>query len=189
MSSSVDKNQIRQNFLKARRKLDDTTRQHASQKILTSLQSWDVFHQASVIHTFLSQYDEVQTKAIIELCWSLGKTVVVPYLQPKSKVLGHSILSHFEQLQLGKFDILEPLPQFRQAIELADLELIFVPGVAFDAKGGRLGYGAGYYDRFLSQCQAFFLGLAFQVQISPSLPQAPHDISIHTILTEDGFLF
>jgi len=185
----LDKATIRRDILTARRQFPAREREKASRQIQLHLLEWPFFQNAQVVHIFVNQSYEVETTAIIHVCWKMEKTVVVPYLVPQSNILGHSILSEFEQLQTKKFDLREPRPETRQSVDLKTIDLVIVPGVAFDKIGRRLGYGKGYYDRFLSQINGFFLGLTFQFQIVPMLPQSPHDISMDSILTESGFIF
>ncbi|MBF0286206.1 MAG: 5-formyltetrahydrofolate cyclo-ligase [SAR324 cluster bacterium] len=179
---------IRQKILAQRAQFSALQREQASQKINGHLVQWPIFQKAEVVHIFLNQSEEPQTVSVIESCWKIKKTVVVPYMVGNNFVLGHSPLTSFNQLQAGKFNIKEPISAMRQSIELEQIDLVIVPGVAFDEKGGRLGYGKGYYDRFLSQIHAFFLGLAFDFQVVDSIPQLPHDIPMDAILTEKGFI-
>ncbi len=184
----LDKASIRRDILTTRRQFSAHEREKASQQIQFHLLKWPCFQNAQVVHIFINQPHEVETTAIIDVCWKMEKTVVVPYLVPQSKILGHSILSEFDQLQTEKFDLREPRPETRQSLDLKTIDLVIVPGLAFDKTGGRLGYGKGYYDRFLSQIDGFFLGLTFQFQMVPLLPQSPDDISMDSILTERGFI-
>lgn len=93
------------------------------------------------------------------------------------------------QLRRGRFGILEPYGTQR-VIHPQEIGCIAVPGVAFDLRGGRLGFGKGYYDRFLGQLPAttYRCGLAFGIQVVPCVPQASHDICMHGIVTEQGYI-
>ena len=184
----LDKASIRRDILIRRRQWPLSEREDASQQIQAHLKQWPPFQKAQVVHIFLNQPDEVQTRAIVSDCWQMNKTVVVPFRLPQSRRLGQSILSSFEQLETGEFELREPRPETRKPIDLKAIDLMIVPGVAFDKTGGRLGYGMGYYDRFLPESKALFLGLAFQLQIVPRLPQSPEDVPMDAILTEAGFI-
>jgi len=197
MPSSTDKQILRQTILRIRKSLSPQHKKQASQKILSQLITWDIFKKTKIIHIFLNLPDEIQTSPIIQQCWKQEKTVIVPYLISNSKNLGHSILFDMEHLMLGKWNIPEPRPDKRQSIDSATIDLVLVPGVGFDNKGNRIGYGAGYYDRFLkqlslirpgqSQPKVFLLGLGFQCQVIKEVPQEDHDIKMDNVLTEDGF--
>ncbi len=178
---------IRQKMLVQRPQFSVSQRKKASEQINQYLLQWPIFQKAEVVHIFLNQPEEPETFSIIENCWESQKKIVVPYLV-SSTMLGHSVLTSFAQLQKGRFNIQEPIPETRQSVDLQQIDLVIVPGVAFDRKKGRLGYGKGYYDRFLSQIDAFFLGLAFHFQIVPFIPQMSHDIPMDGILTEKGFI-
>ncbi|MBF0279846.1 MAG: 5-formyltetrahydrofolate cyclo-ligase [SAR324 cluster bacterium] len=184
----MDKVSVRQAILNHRSRYSNLEREKASKQIQNHLLQWPVFQEAQIVHIFVNQAQEVETTSIIQHCWQTGKTVAVPYLVPQSAILGHSILTTFEQLQTEKFGLREPRSETRQPIDLNTIDLVIVPGLAFDRRGGRLGYGKGYYDRFLSQIKPFFLALAFQFQVLPSIPQFPYDVPMNAILTEKGFI-
>jgi 5-formyltetrahydrofolate cyclo-ligase len=178
---------IRQAMLQRRVRFPAPEWKQCSQQIQTHLRQWPVFKNARIVHIYVNIHQEVETRSIIRHCWQSGKTVIVPYLVPQSPVLGHSVLSSFDQLTSGTFDLREPLPESRVSVDLGIIDLVIVPGVAFDKKGGRLGHGGGYYDLFLSRIDATMLGICFSFQIVCELPQASHDIPMHAILTEEGF--
>lgn len=183
-----EKQTIREQILKQRRQFPRQEREKASCSVQEHLLAWPTFQKAQTVHLFLNQPHEVETFGIVRSCWEMGKTVAIPYIVPQSPQLGHSLLTHWNQLTQTKFDLQEPLPEARQSFDLNSIDLVLVPGVAFDQSGGRLGYGKGYYDRFLSEIEGFFLGLAFSFQIVPKVPQADLDVAMDGILTEEGFL-
>ena len=190
MSSGTpqDKQALRGKILKQRQVFPHHDWQKASCALQHHLLAWPIFQQAQTVHVFLNQPHEVETFSIVRACWELGKTVGIPYLVPHSPLLGHSRLTHFEQLTHTRFNLQEPLAEARIPFDVRTIDLVLVPGVAFDLQGGRLGYGKGYYDRFLSQVEGFFLGLAFSFQIVPLVPQSDLDVAMDGILTEEGFL-
>ena len=157
--------------------------------MLNSLRTWDVFKEAHIIHIFISKADEPETSQIIELAWKSGKQIGVPCVLPDTPELFHSQLNSFEDLRPGDLGVLEPSPEQRTALTSESFDLVIVPGVAFDRQGGRLGYGKGYYDRFLDQSLAFRLALAFDFQLLETVPTEMHDVSMDGILTENGFYF
>ena len=179
---------IRQTILQRRNRIPAHQWKQSSLQIHAHLRQWPVYQNARVVHIYVNKPQEVETKSIIHHCWQSGKTVIVPYLVPHSPVLGHSILSSFDQLITGTFDLQEPLPETRVPVDLASIDLVIMPGVVFDRKGGRIGHGRGHYDKFLSRIEAYLLGICFSFQIVPVLPQGSHDIPTDEILTEDGFI-
>lgn len=131
---------------------------------------------------------EVQTAALITHARRYHKRVTVPVVTPDGllAVGCPTEVSHFHP---GPFGIPEPR-DLSAVVPPAEIDIVFVPGVGFDAKGVRLGYGGGYYDRFLRllPAQTHFGGLAFHTQIVPSIPRLPHDICMHFVVTEQGVL-
>lgn len=135
---------------------------------------------------FLSFNTEVDTHNIIKTLIKNGKNVFVPITDPKTKELYISKLESFEDLELGFYNILTPK---RTKINLFDpevLDLVLVPGLVFDKFGYRIGYGGGYYDKFLSQAnlRAQTIGLCYFIQIVDKLPVEEYDIPVDYILTE-----
>jgi len=184
----LDKKKTRQRVLQQRRAFSATEKTPAEQRMLKFLQSWEIFRQAKTIHIFISKTDEPDTVPIIECAWESGKTVAVPCVVPDSFELFHSQLKSFEDLSSGALGVLEPSPEGRIAMNPESFDLVIIPGVAFDRQGGRLGYGKGYYDRFLEQTAAFRLALAFNFQVLEKVPTEKHDVPMNGVLTESGII-
>lgn len=184
----LDKKKTRQRVLQQRRAFSATEKTPAEQRMLKFLQSWEIFRQAKTIHIFISKTDEPDTSPIIESAWESGKTVAVPCVVPDSFELFHSQLKSFEDLSSGALGVLEPSSEGRIAMNPESFDLVIIPGVAFDRQGGRLGYGKGYYDRFLEQTAAFRLALAFNFQVLEKVPTEKHDVPMNGVLTESGII-
>ena len=184
----LDKKLTRQTFLKQRRAYNIAEKTSAEQRMLEYLQDWEVIKQAEKIHIFISKADEPDTTLIIESAWKSGKTVAVPCLLPGTFELFHSKLESFDNLFSGALGVLEPSPEVRIKMNPESFDLVIIPGVAFDRSGGRLGYGKGYYDRFLEQTCAFLLAIAFDFQVIEKVPTEKHDVLMNGILTEDGII-
>ncbi|HEX4142576.1 MAG TPA: 5-formyltetrahydrofolate cyclo-ligase [Pirellulales bacterium] len=131
---------------------------------------------------------EVRTQHFLPTALAEGKQVVVPYCNAGRLELFR--LESMTELAGGSFQILEPRPelrsQSRRRISIDQVDLVIVPGVAFDRDGARLGHGLGYYDKLLAGAreQTPRVALAFDCQIFPTLPTAPHDVPMHIIVTE-----
>jgi 5-formyltetrahydrofolate cyclo-ligase len=123
---------------------------------------------------------------IITQARQLQKRVAVPVVRGQD-LIAVALSETPMQLQRGPFGILEPCGT-PCVIHPQEIGCIVVPGIAFDTRGGRLGFGTGYYDRFLRQLPTttYRCGLAFGIQIVPCVPQAPHDVCMHGIVTEQG---
>ncbi len=149
------------------------------------------FQEASTIMAYVDFRNEVTTEAIITQALALGKRVCIPVCSKEGCLITPSEVRHFPQdLQCGTWGILEPKPDCMRPVDPSEIDLVLVPGVAFDYRGNRLGYGAGYYDRFLQKTnpQAIFIALAFQLQVVDNAFPAPHDIPLHYILTEEKLI-
>ena len=185
--SFLKKTEIRKTLLKQRRVLSASKKTQYELQMLNSLRTWDVFKEACIIHIFLSKADEPETSQIIELAWKSGKKIGVPCVLPDTLELLHSQLISFEDLRPGALGVLEPSLEQRTALTPESFDLVIVPGVAFDRQGGRLGYGKGYYDRFLKMTRAFRIGVCFSSQIVESVPMEDHDIHMQGLISEKGW--
>lgn len=190
LSIQTEKKQLRATVLQQRNAISPLSRQEKSWKIAQFLLEFDLFRTASVIHSFLPLPQEPDTFPMIRYSWSLGKRVMIPYIK-ESGVLGHSLFEHFDELQQKQFGIWEGKKTQNQSMDFNNRNVVLVPGVAFDAQKNRLGFGKGYYDRFLAQCcssSVCCIGLGFEYQIVSDVPVEKHDISLDYLLTEAGFI-
>ncbi|MEW6096269.1 MAG: 5-formyltetrahydrofolate cyclo-ligase [bacterium] len=156
-----------------------------SLKIKERLFNLEEFKKASIISFYISFRSEVQTHEMIKEALRLDKRVAVPIVESE-KVLSLSEIKDFDnELKIGKFGILEPKLECRRKINLEEVELVIVPGVVFDERGNRIGYGGGYYDNLLNKMKGIpFIGLAYELQIVNHIPVEDGDIPVHKIITE-----
>lgn len=127
---------------------------------------------------------EVATRPILERAWEEGKNVACPKVQWRPRDLVSFAVTRFDELREGRGGLLEPDPDGADPIEEA-FDLILVPGLAFDPAGGRIGYGAGFYDRFLERTGGLKVALAYSLQVVEVVPVEPHDVPVDRILTEE----
>ncbi len=148
------------------------------------------FKQAMTVMFYLSFRNEVQTPLMVRQALHEGKRVGVPVVCNNTKQLLISELHDLDnELRPGSFGILEPKPQFVRPMELSQIELVILPGVAFDELGHRLGYGGGYYDKLLEQADNQLLfGLAYESQVVSALPTLPHDVKVNMLVTEQRLI-
>ncbi|MBA9025422.1 5-formyltetrahydrofolate cyclo-ligase [Peribacillus huizhouensis] len=144
-----------------------------------ALKEWK---QAETIGITVAVHPEPETKFIIEQAWLEGKRVAVPKCIPSSKQLDFRYITSFSELETVYFGLLEPVLQTEHANK-EDLSLLVVPGLAFTRQGYRLGFGGGYYDRFLTDYKGKLLSLAFELQLMEYLPIEGHDIPVAQIIT------
>ena len=181
------KKEIRRDVLKKRDCLPLKDRLELSRHICNNLLSLEEFHLAKAVHFFLTTKSEVITEDAIRGALSMGKDVVVPVIDKKHKRIFLSKIEDYDkELTTAIHGILEPKPEFYQPVPLQDVDLMVLPGVAFDIKGHRLGYGAGYYDRLLEDKKdnPLLVALAFEIQIVDEIPVGDHDVRVDMIITE-----
>lgn len=149
----------------------------------------DCFHQAETVFIYVDFRSEVQTREIIFKMHELGKKVVVPVTLLHEKDLLPVYINNMEtDLAPGYASILEPVVAIRKThfVSPESLDIVFLPGSVFDERGGRMGYGGGFYDRFVSgkAPQALRIGLAFEQQMVKEAPLQEHDERMDMIITE-----
>lgn len=154
----------------------------AVQRAALGLAAW---RTAANIFCYLAMPIEVQTDLIIKKCQAEGKPLFVPAF---AESLGRYLPARFnpgDAVGLGKYKVLEPLrPKLART---PPIELVFVPGLAFDRRGGRIGHGGGHYDRMLAHASmgaALKVGLAFDCQMFKRLPLHPGDVRMNMVITE-----
>ena len=144
------------------------------------------FRRARVVCCYVALPYEVQTWQMIEGMLRKGKRVVVPVAQPRRKALRLSeVCDPAAELARGAHGVLEPRAGATRPVPVRVLDLVLVPGLAFDRRGHRLGHGHGYFDRFLARVpkETSTVGLAFRFQLFDRLPAAAHDRAVQTVLT------
>jgi len=163
----------------------------AAQRRLLSL---DVWARARSVALYVGVRDELLTDLLLRDAWASGREVWLPRLRPgQPGVMDFARCTGPQALRPGPFGLLEPepaLPGCGPGDAAFAPELAVLPGLAFDRRGGRLGYGGGYYDRFLSRGLSCPLtGLCFDFQLVERLPLAPWDRPVHCICTEERELW
>lgn len=184
MTPLAEKELLRTQIRQRRRALDSAQREQMSRAIVSRLEALPVFQRAHCVQTYVALRHEVDTHQLIRRLLQEGRQVVVPRTGPKN-TLQQYFIKDFSALQIGAFGILEPGPEAELLTTLAPIELVLVPGLAFDRRGQRLGAGKGYYDRFLAQIAAPKIALAFGFQIIAAVPIEPHDQRVDMIVTEE----
>ena len=177
---------IRRVVLRQLKQQREEDRRRKSEAIRRKVFRLMAFRRAHTVCCYVALPYEVQTWRMIEEMLSQGKRVAVPVMQPRAKRLTLcEIHEPAAELSRGRFGVWEPAPSARRPVPLRDLDLLLVPGVAFDRRGHRLGHGHGYFDRFLASVPkaTSTVGLAFRFQLLDRLPTAAHDHAVQTVLT------
>lgn len=180
------KRQLRREACQRRDQQGD--REQLSQTIWERFLALPEFSAAGTVMLYVDARSEVRTRPFLPGVIAAGKRVVVPYCAEGELALFR--LESMDELAPGHFGIHEPNPELRgledKRIEAGELDLVMVPGVAFDRRGGRLGYGKGYYDRLLRRLRpdALAVGVAFECQIVPEIPMHHDDVFMDKVVTE-----
>ena len=175
-----EKKEIRKKIFKARKEHEDAWIQEKSRKITETLTQLPEYRNADRIMAYADYNHEVITRYIIEQAWKDGKEVAVPKVFGKDMIFYR--LTDFSQLEAGYFGIPEPA---RGEIVQWEEALMIMPGVAFDRQNHRVGYGGGFYDRFLEKHPYITrVAVAFEFQMMSEVPVEPTDISPEIIVTE-----
>lgn len=185
----MTKSELRQSIIAERKGIDDANRDLWDQLIFERAHKHKAYQLASRVHVYSALPDEVESTPFIEYAWGIGKDVYVPLSGPNG-VLTHCRISWRTQWHDGPFGIREPIPDSSDDIVTDHTffgaeTAVIVPLVAFDSACHRLGYGKGYYDRFLSESTATAIGIAYELQRLQSLPVQSHDISLDAIATQE----
>jgi 5-formyltetrahydrofolate cyclo-ligase len=179
------KSTIRASIISQRNKIRRPEITQKSAFIKERLFGLEEFQCSHTILFYVSYGSEVATHEMIQACLASGKKVVVPCTDAKNRKLSLSELRHWEDLEVGAYRIQEPRVECRCDVSLDAVDLIIVPGIAFDMAGHRIGHGMGYYDRLLSEnVEATKVALAFELQLVDKIPAERHDVSVDMIITE-----
>jgi len=180
------KQRIREQAHEARRAQDD--KDGISRTIMARFMELAEYAAASTVMFYIDVRAEVRTRNDLEAALACGKKIVVPYCVDGELELFH--LEHMDELETGMYKILEPRAELREIaekkVDVTQLDLIMVPGVAFDRRGGRTGHGKGYYDKLLEHAkpQTPLVAVAFDCQIFPEIPMEDHDIHMDKVVTQ-----
>jgi 5-formyltetrahydrofolate cyclo-ligase len=180
----MDKSSMRKEIIKKRRNIDDTVRGDWDRQIYLKVISSEGYINSNVVFVYVSYNGEVDTHKLINHALMDKKTVCVPRVISKAEGMEAVPIKSFNDLISGSYGILEPpkdaIPICPQSIDIA-----LVPGVAFDRRGGRLGYGGGFYDRYLSQMRqdTCIAALAYSIQMMEAIPMEPQDKKVSAIFT------
>jgi len=191
------KRKLRQEFLKKRDSLSRGEIKSKSEKIEKKLFSLPEFQRAKTVMFYVSFRSEVETEKMIRNALKLKKKIVIPVVHGE-KIVVSEIKNLKKELIKRSFGIKEPKKEFRRRVNQKEIDLVVVPGVVFDKRGGRLGYGKGYYDRFLRSKsirprmsrshQCALIGLAFDLQIARKIPLVKKDVKVDKIVTESRII-
>ncbi len=145
--------------------------------------AWPGFIRAKTVMLYIPMQREIDTAAIARAAWDAGKTVLAPRTDVPARRMEALAFTDHSQLTVGAYNILEPVGE---ATDVSEIDLLILPGVAFDRAGNRLGQGGGFYDRFLAAdgLRATTVAIAFDEQIVEAVPVEETDWPMETIITD-----
>ena len=182
----MSKQEIRRAMVFARNRISDKERQSRSQSIERHLTALDAYQKATIILTYASFRSEADTMGLIRTALEAGKRVAVPVCLPNEVQILPCEIKSPDELTPGHWGIPEPPKHLQRQIRVEEIDLAVIPGLAFDRHFNRLGYGAGYYDRFLPKMRrdAAKIGIGFAFQLVDQLPADPFDVPMDGIITD-----
>lgn len=186
----MNKSEFRSKILKERDKLTKDEIRLKSKTIFDKVTSMKDYQDAEYIMAFLSFSTEVDTHGFIQESLDLGKKVLIPITFPEKNEIKVSEIRSFEELELGYYNILTHKEAHLRFTDPSLIDFILMPGVVFDQEGYRVGYGGGYYDRFLANIdkKVLKLAVAFDLQIVDRVPRDSYDIPVDIIVSEKRVL-
>ncbi|KWW20354.1 hypothetical protein AS888_18470 [Peribacillus simplex] len=178
-----NKKRLRQEVKSLLMGLTDGEHEEGSNRIAENLFSLEEWKKAKTIGITISIHPEVPTERIIEQAWSEGKEVAVP----KCETLQFKKISSFKELESVYHGLLEPVAETAKVTK-SEMDVVIVPGLAFTKEGFRLGFGGGYYDRYLPGFKGTTMALAYEIQLVDELPIEMHDMAVDKLITPSKVL-
>lgn len=176
------KRELRKEWKKLRAAVPDRTEKN--RQIQNNFLTYSAVKQAKSVFLYLAFGSEVDTIPILEELLRRGVQVSVPRCHPSTREMDAVVIRHLSQVKAGAYGILEPDPTL-PAVTPAEIDVAVVPALCFDKEGYRLGYGGGYYDRFLAAFSGVSIGLAFSDCITEQLPREEFDKAVDRVITEE----
>ena len=177
----MTKPEIRRLMRQLKAELSDEQKESLSQEVFAKIENCDAFKNARNVMLYHSLPDELPTHEVV-IKWTLNKKVYLPRCNGDELDV---VKFQPQTMQTGSFNIIEPQGE---PVDKNLMDLVIVPAVAFDGKGGRVGRGKGYYDRLLNGCNATKIVVGYPFQLIEEVPAEEHDIKMNYIVTPDKFI-
>ncbi len=194
----MSKEGLRKEILARRSALSEAETREMSDRVLARVRALPAWAGAREVLTYMPVRGEVDVAGLLPELWARGTRVLLPRCRPGERgVMDLACATCLEDLAPGAYGIPEPDPASCPLVPDAAPDLVLVPGVAFDRRGFRLGFGAGFYDRFLAAGRApsgggrppLLVGPCYGFQLCEALPVDPWDVPVHVVVTEDSTLW
>lgn len=188
-----EKKRLRREYAQIRNLIDKNVRREMSLKIQEILCESQIYADAKVVFVYVSVGVEVETLSLIDKALRDGKRVVVPLSNSETHTMETYEIKSRAQLETGVYNIPEPKRELIiggeiQKVTSCEIDLAIVPAIVFDKRGMRIGYGGGYYDRFLKDFKGVSVGVAFSQCIAEVLPTEEFDCMVDKIVCPEGMI-
>lgn len=182
--NTMDKQQLRKYYRNIRKSISDDIKSEYDNLILNNILSLDEYKNSDTIFTYVSFDNETDTKKLISKAIYDNKRIAVPYCVPNTFIIDFYFINSINELTSGSFGILEPNIISAEKVIDYTKGICIIPGLSFTYNGDRLGYGRGYYDRFLENFSGIKIGICYECQITNELPKDKYDKSMNIIVSE-----
>lgn len=182
---ATDKKELRKSALVWRQSMPEVQRTQKMRKILVNLSRLSIFQKAQAVMVYAATNGEVDVWPWVERLLSQGVAVAYPLPDPDSKRMDPKLIRSHGDLKPGHWGILQP-DKSAPSLSLDRLDGVIVPALAFDRRGFRVGYGGGYYDRFLPRLhpRTATVGLVYHELLLDQVPRSDHDVAVHWVVTD-----
>jgi len=191
--NGVTKETLREKYLGLRKCYADQHGSWASKAITRAVRQLPAFRRAQTVMMYVPFRHEVDTWGLMRAVKSTGRTLVLPKTVPEDRrLILAGVTDPNEQLAVGNYGIMEPVLASVSTLNITEVDLVLVPGLVFDVRGYRVGYGGGYYDRLIAEAsrqKTRFMGLAYDLQVTSLVPTSRYDQCLDGIVTERRVIF
>lgn len=184
----MEKKELRESMIQKLNSTSPDEKMEVEQKITQTLLNSKLWKESETIGITISQHIEWNTKPIIKEAWSQGKSVCVPKCYPSERDMVFYKINSYTQVENSYNGLLEPISTITEEIKKKQIDLLIVPGLLFDQDGFRIGFGGGYYDRFLKDFPNETLSLLSRSQLVKKIPTDPYDIPVKSLIVEDKWM-
>ena len=187
MNEDGQKGELRRSLRARRRALSKEEQERATQAVYARIRALAPYRAAHSIMAYMACRGELSLAPVLEDIWARGKALLLPRCEASDIMTARQVDSP-SQLAPGAYGVMEP-SEACEVVSPQEIDLILVPGVAFDRRGGRLGQGGGYYDRFLAETPALRVGICHDFALLERVPTQAHDRFMDCIITPGACCF
>ncbi|WP_408006771.1 5-formyltetrahydrofolate cyclo-ligase [Pseudalkalibacillus sp. A8] len=184
----TEKNELRKSTQRKLSGLSKSVKEINEEKIREQLFQLDVWKKATTIGITVSRGNEINTYPIIQEAWEQRKTVVVPKCNSHDHSMDFRKLTSFDQLEIVFFGLKEPIVSKTEIVDPVEIDLLIVPGLLYDPNGYRIGFGGGYFDRYLKRYNGPTISLLHTVQLTERVPTESFDQPVDLLVMPDKIL-